>query len=78
MPPVGEHAEIASRIDRLIDEYRLRCLWFLRSDYLPSTDADRSRVLEYIERHGDRDGFRRARELRRWLSLNSSEASAGS
>jgi hypothetical protein len=22
-------------IDRLVDEYHLRCLWFLRSDYYP-------------------------------------------
>lgn len=76
LPPA--HVEIVARIDRLVDEYRVRCLWFLRPEYRPSTDADRRRVLDYIERHGDREGFRRARELRRWLSPHSSEPSAGS
>ncbi len=45
-------------IDQLVDAYRVRCLWFLRPDFYPSTDTDRLRVLEYIERYGDRDGFR--------------------
>ncbi len=65
-------------IDRLVDEYRLRCLWFLRPDYYPSTDAERFKVLLYIERHGDRDAYRRAREMRRWLSQTSSAPSAAS
>jgi hypothetical protein len=65
-------------IDRLVDEYRLRCLWFLRPDYYPTTDAERLKVLLYIERHGDRDAYRRAREMRRWLSPTSSAPSAGS
>jgi hypothetical protein len=65
-----------SAIDRLVDEYRLRCLWFLRPDYYPSTDAERIQVLLYIERHGDRDAYRRAREMRRWLSPTSSARSA--
>jgi hypothetical protein len=69
----GIHLEAVSpsAIDRLVDEYRLRCLWFLRPDYYPSTDAERIRVLTYIERHGDRDAYRRAREMRRWLSQTS-------
>jgi hypothetical protein len=76
MTPGDERTDVTARIDRLIDEYRIRCLWFIRLDYLPTTDAERSKLLEYIERHGDREGFRRARELRRWLSHHSSEPSA--
>lgn len=74
------HADSMTRpaIDRLVDEYRLRCLWFLRPDYYPSTDAERFKVLVYIERHGDRDAYRRAREMRRWLSPSSSAPSAAS
>jgi hypothetical protein len=71
-----ERTVVTARIDRLIDEYRIRCLWFIRLDYFPTTDAERTRLLEYIERHGDREGFQRARELRRWLSQHSSEPSA--
>ena len=76
MSPGDERTDVTARINRLIDEYRIRCLWFMRLDYLPTTDAERARLLEYIERHGDREGFQRARELRRWLSQHSSESSA--
>jgi len=68
---------IEESVNRLVDENRLRCLWFLRSDYYPKTDEDRLRVLGYIERHGDREAFRRAAELRQWLSRTSSAPSAG-
>jgi hypothetical protein len=47
-------------IDPLVDEYRSRCLWFLRPGYYPATDADRLRILGYIERHGDRAAFVKA------------------
>lgn len=76
MDPPRAPGEHDSAIDRLVDEYRLRCLWFLRPDFYPSTDAERIRVLQYIERHGDRDGYQRAREMRRWLSPASSARSA--
>jgi hypothetical protein len=68
----------ADALHRLIDEYRTRCLWFLRSDYYPSTPEEQIRVLRYIERYGDREGFRRAREIRQWLSPSSSAPSAAS
>ena len=70
------HAVIEA-VDRLVDGYRVRCLWFLRPDYYPATVDERLRVLSYIERHGDREGFRRARMLRRWLSPPSNAPSAG-
>jgi hypothetical protein len=56
----------------LAEEYRARCLWFLRADYLPATPEEACRVLEYIERHGDLPAYRRAAPLRRWLSRHSS------
>ena len=70
-------ATVETAVDRLVDEYRVRCLWFLRPDYYPSTVDQRLRVLGYIERYGDREGFRRAQALRRWLSPASSAPSAG-
>jgi len=66
-----EHPFEPGAIDRLVDEYRARCLWFLRSDYYPRTLDDRLRILGYIERYGDRDAFRKAAQTRRWLSHNS-------
>jgi len=62
---------------RLVDEYRDRCLWFLRADYYPDGDSEILRILGYIERHGDRRGYQRAAEIRRWLSRQSSATSAG-
>jgi hypothetical protein len=62
----------------LVDEYRQRCLWFLRPDYYPSSLAEADRVLDAIERHGDRDGFRRASQVRQWLSQPSSARAVGS
>lgn len=70
--------DVAQEVDRLVDEYRSRCLWFLRSDYYPVTDQDRLRVLGYIERYGDRAAFQRAAAVRQWLSQNSSARSAAS
>jgi hypothetical protein len=72
----GGPESVHAAIDALVDEYRARCLWFLRQDYYPASDAERLRVLQYVERYGDRDGFVRAGALRRWLSQNSSAGSA--
>ncbi len=65
---VEGRTQFEEAVRRLVDEYRLRCLWFLRPDFYPTDDASRLRALDYIERHGDREGFRRAATLRQWLS----------
>ena len=70
--------EARSALRDLVDEYRATCLWFLRRDYYPATSAEARRVLEAIQRHGDRDGFRRATQIRQWLSPHSNAASVGS
>jgi hypothetical protein len=63
-------------VNDLVDEYRDRCLWFLRRDYYPKTNQERLRALGYVERYGDVAAFRRAGALRKWLSRSSSEPSA--
>jgi hypothetical protein len=63
-------------VNRLLDEYRSRCLWFLRPDYYPVDTAQRLRVLRQIQKHGDLRAFLKAAELRRCLSPASSAASA--
>jgi hypothetical protein len=73
-----DRASVEDAVERLVDEYRSRCLWFLRADYYPSTDEERLRVLEYIVRYGDREAFLRVTLLRRWLSSTSNAPSAGS
>jgi hypothetical protein len=67
-----------AEVRRFIDEYRDRCLWFLQHAYYPTTPDGWKRVLDSIERHGDRDAFVRVARIRKWLSRRSSGASAGS
>jgi hypothetical protein len=64
------------QVNSLVDEYRARCLWFLREDYYPQTKPEILKVLDYIERHGDVSAFQRAATLRQWLLQNSSAPSA--
>lgn len=73
-PPGPAEAELR----RLVDDYRTRCLWFLRDDLYPETPEEALRVLRQIEKHGDREAFIRAGRIRRWLSQTSSEPSAAS
>ncbi len=61
---------------QLVDEYRDRCLWFLRPDYYPQTIREAATVLEAIEKHGDRAAFQEAATLKRWFLQNSKENSA--
>ena len=70
--------EVAAALRTLVDEYRTRCLWYLEPDYYPASASEAMRVLEAIERHGDRSAFQRSSEIRQWLLRNSSAASAGS
>jgi len=75
----GDVPEDAVRaVNALVDEFRSRCLWFLRPGYYPVTDAARLRVLSQIERHGDREAYQRAARVRQWLLQNSNARSAAS
>jgi hypothetical protein len=69
---------LEKEVDRLVEDYRARCLWFLREDYYPSTHEQRLQVLTYIQRYGDREAYRRAAEIHRLLSPTSSAPSAAS
>ena len=76
MPRLSACSETQFR--RFVDQYRARCLWFLREDYYPQTRAEREELLRQIAQHGDRDAFLRVAQFRTWLSQRSSETSAGS
>jgi hypothetical protein len=65
-------------LDDLVERYRDQCLWFLRSDYVPTTFREAETVLDLIERYGDREAFFAVREARRWLSQNTSSQSSDS
>jgi hypothetical protein len=75
-PAVSEPYPGSRAVNRLVDEYRESCLWFLRRDYYPESPAAALRVLGDIERHGDRTAYQRAAEVRQWLSRHSSEGSS--
>ena len=66
---------IDDKLRSLVEEYRNRCLWFLRADYFPDTREEMLRTLDLVERYGDRAGYQRAQEIRAWLSQNSRQAS---
>ena len=73
---VDAESKAAEIVNELVDVYRVRCLWFLRPEYYPRSTEERIRILLYIERYGDREAFRRAATVRRWLSHRSSAESA--
>ena len=59
--------DVQEKLAALIEDYRDRCLWFIRPDYMPSRPEEARRVLDLIERYGDLAGYRRAEELKAWL-----------
>lgn len=73
-----DRAALEIEIDAFVDAQRDRCLWFIGREYHPRTDDERRWILTEIQRRSDRATFVRAGELKRCLSPNSSDASAGS
>ena len=71
-----ETQNVMEQVHQLVDQYRQRCLWFLRSDYQPQTIADALRVLRAIEQHGDLAAHKSAARLRQWLLQHSNDTSA--
>ena len=72
------HPRDNEALHQLVDQYRARCLWFLREGYYPETPADALRVLDSIQRHGDVEAFQRAGALKQWLLAPSSAKSVSS
>jgi hypothetical protein len=77
-PVEPTRAEVLREVDALVDACRVECLWYLRRDWYPGTDADRLRVLAEIQERAGREVFRRAGMLKAWLSRRSSDGSASS
>jgi hypothetical protein len=69
---------VDAQVRALVDEYRERCLWFVRADYYPSTADEILRVLRSIRARGDREAFQRAGKIEERLSRTSSETSVAS
>ncbi len=62
-------------VEKLVEDYRVQCLWFLRLDHMPETTVEILRVLSLVQRHGDRPAYPRAEELKSWLSRHSRQPS---
>lgn len=69
-----DHA-LLEQVIRLTEDYRDRCLWFLDARFVPANEEEALRVLDLIERYGDRAAFERTSRLRAWLSRPSSPKS---
>jgi len=76
--PPPTHEEIVRQVDQLVKECRAGHLWFRREDYFPRTDPERLAVLDDIQKRANLETFRRAGQLKSWLSRLSSSGSAGS
>lgn len=76
--PSLRRADVERAVDALVDEWRTRCLWYLRPDYYPRSDEERLNVITAIQERSDLATFRRAGVLRSWLSHHSSAGSASS
>ena len=59
----------------LVEKYRWMCLWSFPEDILPKTKREMSLVLDAFENYGDMNAYRKAGEIRKWLSQSSSLAS---
>ena len=64
-----------AEINALAEEYRDRCLWFLKPGFSAGTPEEALRLLDLIERYGDGSAYRRAERLREWLLLHFKAAS---
>ena len=64
-------AGVEATVARLVKDYRVQCLWFLRPDYMPTSTEEILKTLSLIERYGDRAGYQRAEEIKAWLSHDS-------
>ena len=67
---------LQNEVRELIDQYRDRCLWFLRADYYPDSLEETLRTLDYIDRYGDTQAYQKAGEIRKWLLRNIKNQSA--
>ena len=76
--PRPSDEQVARAVDALADECRVSCLWYVAASYYPASDEERWNLLDLIQQHADLATFKRAGELKRWLSRHSNDASAAS
>lgn len=70
-----EIEQVLEQVRVLAERERPRCLWFLREDAAITDGASAIEVLRQIAKHGDLAAFRRAEQLKAWLSRHSSATS---
>ena len=52
----------------VVEDYRATCLWSMGDALHPRNRAQLEQVLSAVEKNGDLAGYRRAGEIRKWLS----------
>jgi hypothetical protein len=73
-----ERAALEAEIAALVVAWRTRALWWVREDWMPTTDEERRWALERIARRADRSTWIRTKEIDQWLSARCNEVSVGS
>ncbi len=58
----------------LVEDYRGMCLWSLPEDFMPDNERKMVSFVECLEHYGDLNAYRKAGEIRKWLSRLSSPA----
>ena len=61
----------------VVEDYRATCLWSMGDALHPRNRAQLEQVLSAVEKNGDLAGYRRAGEIRKWLSPDSRRKSCG-
>ena len=59
----------------VVEDYRGMCLWSLPEDFMPDNERQIHSLVECLEHYGDLKAYRKAGEIRKWLSQASSRAS---
>ena len=58
----------------VVEDYRGMCLWSLPEDFMPGNERQVHCLVECLEHYGDLNAYRKAGEIRKWLSHVSSRA----
>jgi hypothetical protein len=55
----------------VVEDCRATCLWSMGDALHPRSERQLAQVLEAVEKNGDLAAYRRAGEIRKWLSPDS-------
>ena len=71
MASLGMKSEDMAKIEgfrSIVDEYRPTCFWSFKKDFSPENPEQMLMAAEALECYGDMAAFRKAGEIREWVS----------